>query len=94
MANLKLIRNTSDQEGLFELAIQLRTYFIRQFGYFQHCNQICLQSVIKIGENILNRKPPRHLKTICDGRNCVFKNSKFTTFRPVIDANVEQTKMK
>jgi hypothetical protein len=36
-----------------------------------------IQSVIKIGGNILNRKqPPGHfLKTVCDGWNCVFQNS-------------------
>jgi hypothetical protein len=28
-----------DQEGLFKLAIQLRTFFL--FGYLQHCNRIC-----------------------------------------------------
>jgi hypothetical protein len=29
--------------------------------------QIYIQGVIKLGGNILSRKPPRHLKTICTG---------------------------
>jgi hypothetical protein len=53
---------------------------------------IHVQGVIKIRKDVLSRKPQRHLKMICTGWNCVFRNSKFTAFQPMIDANEEQMK--
>jgi chloramphenicol O-acetyltransferase len=61
---------------------------------FEFKNQIVLnrfiQDVIKISGNVLRRKPPRHLKTICPDLPWL----KFTSFRPVVDPNEEQTKVK
>jgi hypothetical protein len=42
---------------------------------FDEFLQFYTQGVIKTRGNILNRKLPRHLKTICTGWNCEFKNS-------------------
>jgi hypothetical protein len=36
----------------------------------------------------------RRLSLFTTGLHCEFKNSKFTSFRPVVDANEEQMKVK
>jgi hypothetical protein len=77
----------------FDFIISLGVDFYSQVIFASHKTFVQIRvctGVIKIGGNILSRKLPKHLKTISTGRNCELKNSKFTSFRPVVDANEER----